>query len=92
MFGAFGGALAATSFTFVSAAAQQSDIRNKLGLRKQTIAVKNTRNLKKTDMIHNNLTPHIEVDPETYKVVADGEHLVCEPAKELPMAQRYFLF
>ena len=92
MFGAFGGALAATSFTFVSQAAMDNDIRNRLGLRKQTIAVKNTRGLKKTDMIHNGLTPHIEVDPETYKVVADGEHLVCEPAKVLPMAQRYFLF
>ncbi|MEO6022355.1 MAG: urease subunit alpha [Burkholderiales bacterium] len=92
MFGAFGGALAATSFTFVSQAAVDGDIGSRLGLRKQVIAVKNTRGLKKTAMIHNGLTPHIEVDPETYRVVADGEHLVCEPAKELPMAQRYFLF
>ena len=56
------------------------------------IAVKGTRTLKKSDMIHNDYTPKIEVDPETYRVVADGEHLVCEPAKVLPMAQRYFLF
>jgi urease subunit alpha len=54
--------------------------------------VKGMRKLKKSDMIHNGYTPKIEVDPETYSVVADGEHLVCEPAKVLPMAQRYFLF
>ncbi len=92
MFGAFGGALQATSFTFVSQAALANDIRTRLGLRKQVIAVKGTRTLKKSDMIHNDYTPKIEVDPETYRVVADGEHLVCEPAKVLPMAQRYFLF
>jgi urease subunit alpha len=92
MFGAFGGALQATSFTFVSQAALANDIRVRLGLCKQVIAVKGTRKLKKSDMIHNGGTPKIEVDPETYRVVADGEHLVCEPAKVLPMAQRYFLF
>ena len=92
MFGAFGGAVQATSFTFVSQAAQTNDIRARLGLAKQVIAVKGTRTLKKSDMIHNGYTPKIEVDPETYRVVADGEHLVCEPAKVLPMAQRYFLF
>jgi urease subunit alpha len=92
MFGAFGGALQATSFTFVSQAAEANDLRKRLGLGKQVIAVKGMRKLKKSDMIHNGYTPKIEVDPETYRVVADGEHLVCEPAKVLPMAQRYFLF
>jgi urease subunit alpha len=56
------------------------------------VAVKNTRKLKKQDMVHNNYQPKIDVDPETYEVRADGELLVCEPAKVLPMAQRYFLF
>ena len=92
MFGAFGGALQATSFTFVSQAALANDIRARLGLGKQVIAVKGTRKLHKTDMIHNDYLPKIDVDPQTYRVVADGEHLVCEPAKVLPMAQRYFLF
>jgi urease subunit alpha len=92
MFGAFGGALQATSFTFVSQAAYANDIRTRLGLAKQVIAVKGTRKLKKSDMIHNDYLPKIEVDAETYRVTADGEHLVCEPAKVLPMAQRYFLF
>jgi urease subunit alpha len=92
MFGAFGGALPATSFTFVSQAAFANDIRLRLGLGKQVIAVKRTRGLKKSDMIHNDYLPKIDVDPETYRVVADGEHLICEPAKVLPMAQRYFLF
>ncbi len=92
MFGAFGGALQATSFTFVSQAALANGLRERLGLGKQVIAVKGMRKLKKSDMIHNGYTPKIEVDPETYRVVADGEHLVCEPAKVLPMAQRYFLF
>ena len=92
MFGAFGGALQATSFTFVSQAALANDIRARLGLGKQVIAVKGTRKLHKSDMIHNDYLPKIEVDAETYRVTADGEHLVCEPAKVLPMAQRYFLF
>ena len=92
MFGAFGGALQATSFTFVSQAALANDIRARLGLGKQVIAVKGTRELQKSDMIHNDYLPKIEVDAETYRVTADGEHLVCEPAKVLPMAQRYFLF
>ena len=92
MFGAFGGALQATSFTFVSQAAYANGLRDRLGLAKQVIAVKGTRKLKKSDMIHNDYLPKIDVDPETYRVVADGEHLVCEPAKILPMAQRYFLF
>ncbi len=91
MFGAFGGGLK-KSFTFVSQAAFDAGIAEQLQLSKTVIAVKNTRNLRKADMIHNSATPKMEVDPETYEVRADGELLVCEPAKVLPMAQRYFLF
>jgi urease subunit alpha len=63
-----------------------------LGLSKQTVAVENTRNIGKSHLIHNTATPYMEVNPETYEVRADGELLTCEPATELPMAQRYFLF
>ncbi len=91
MFGAFGGGLK-KSFTFVSQAALDADIGAQLKLNKTLIAVKNTRNLGKKDMIHNHATPLMEVDPETYEVRADGQLLVCEPAAVLPMAQRYFLF
>ncbi|MFZ6749803.1 urease subunit alpha [Undibacterium sp. Ren11W] len=91
MFGAFGGGLK-KSFTFVSQAAFDAGIARQLQLSKTVIAVKNTRNLRKADMIHNAATPKMQVDPETYEVRADGELLVCEPAKVLPMAQRYFLF
>jgi urease subunit alpha len=91
MFGAFGGGLK-KSFTFVSQAALEADIGRQLGLTKPLIAVKNTRHLRKRDMIHNGATPHMEVDPETYEVRADGKLLVCEAASVLPMAQRYFLF
>ena len=91
MFGAFGGALK-TSFTFVSQAALDADIGAQLKLSKCLIAVKNTRKLRKADMIHNSATPKMQVDPETYEVRADGELLRCEPAQILPMAQRYFLF
>ncbi|WP_194724122.1 urease subunit alpha [Noviherbaspirillum malthae] len=91
MFGAFGGALR-TSFTFVSQAAYDAGVGDALKLNKSLIPVKNTRNVRKADMIHNGLAPKMEVDPETYEVRADGELLVCEPAKVLPMAQRYFLF
>ena len=92
MFGAFGGALTATSVTFVSAAAASEDIAGQLGLKKPVIAVKGTRSVKKSDMQLNDYCPEIEVDPETYQVRADGEHLTCEPAEILPLAQRYFLF
>lgn len=92
MFGAFGGALAATSLTFVSQAALDNPQVRALGLKKTLSAVKNTRNLGKKDMIHNDYTPDITVDPETYLVHADGQLLMCEPATSLPMAQRYFLF
>lgn len=92
MFGAFGGALHATSLTFVSKASLDNPEIQKLGLKKKLSAVKNTRNLGKRDMIHNDYTPVITVDPETYLVHADGQLLMCEPATSLPMAQRYFLF
>ncbi|EGF30403.1 Urease alpha subunit [Oxalobacteraceae bacterium IMCC9480] len=91
MFGAYGGGLK-TSFTFVSQAAMDDGIGDKLKLNKTLFAVKNMRHLRKSDMIHNGATPVMEVDSETYEVRADGELLVCEPAKVLPMAQRYFLF
>lgn len=91
MFGAYGGALK-TSVTFVSQAAlSNQDVLN-LGLEKPLVAVKGTRGVKKKDMVHNGWMPNIEVDPETYQVLADGMDLICEPATELPMAQRYFLF
>jgi urease subunit alpha len=92
MFGAFGGAISKTSFTFVSQVAQESGLAAQLGLLKPTIAVGNIRQLRKQDLKLNDALPHIEVDPETYEVRADGELLTCEPATELPMAQRYFLF
>lgn len=91
MFGAFGGGLK-KSFTFVSQAAFDAGLGEQLKLNKTLIPVKNTRNIRKKDMIHNGLTPKMEVDSETYEVRANGELLVCEPAKILPMAQRYFLF
>ena len=93
MFGAFGKALTSTSVVFVSQAALAHDLRGKLGTVKEMVAVENVRGgISKSAMIHNDATPDITVDPETYAVTADGELLVCEPAKELPMAQRYFLF
>jgi len=92
MFGAFGGALAATSLTFVSGAALADGLPQRLGLAKQVEAVRNTRSIGKRDMVHNAALPVIEVDPQTYQVRADGELLTCEPAAVLPMAQRYFLF
>jgi urease subunit alpha len=91
MFGAYGGGLK-TSLTFVSQAAYDAGIGDALKLNKPVIAAKNMRHLRKKDMIHNGATPRMEVDSETYEVRADGELLVCEPAKVLPMAQRYFLF
>jgi len=92
MFGAFGGATAATSLTFASRAAIENGLPARLGLRKAAIAVERCRTIGKADMIHNAATPHIDVDPETYEVRADGELLTCEPAVSLPMTQRYFLF
>jgi urease subunit alpha len=92
MFGAYGKSVEHSAVCFVSAAAQVDGIGDKLGLSKQTVAVQNTRNIGKSHMIHNTATPHIEVNPETYEVRANGEILTCEPATKLPMAQRYFLF
>jgi len=92
MFGAYGKAAAATSLTFVSKAAKENDIGKALGLERTLAECKNTRNIKKTDMIHNTWMPDITVDPQTYEVRADGELLTCEPATELPLAQRYTLF
>lgn len=91
MFGAYGGGLK-TSVTFVSQAALNNPAVAALGLNKTLVAVKGTRDVKKKDMIHNSWMPKIEVDPETYQVLADGLDLTCEPATVLPMAQRYFLF
>jgi len=93
MFGAYGRATASTSVTFVSKAAIDTGLAARLGLAKKLVAVENTRSgISKASMIHNDATPNVEVDPETYVVKADGEVLVCEPAKELPMAQRYFMY
>jgi urease subunit alpha len=92
MFGSFGGAIGATSLTFVSKAALEQGIPEQLRLQKSAVAVSNTRQLSKRDMKLNDALPQMEVDPETYEVRADGELLICEPATVLPMAQRYFLF
>jgi urease subunit alpha len=92
MFGAFGRAMTASALTFTSAAAAASGLAEALGLTRRLVAVEQTRGIGKRDMIHNALTPVIAVDPETYEVRADGVLLTCEPATELPMAQRYFLF
>jgi urease subunit alpha len=92
MFGVLGRARASTGITFVSKAALDDDIGGKLKLGKQLVAVSGTRSIRKKDMIHNGLTPKLEVDPQTYQVRVDGQIITCEPARELPMAQRYFLF
>jgi urease subunit alpha len=93
MFGAYGRALVESSLLFVSAAALDDGLGHRLGLTRQLVPVANTRSgISKKSMIHNDATPHIEVDAETYEVRADGDLLVCEPAEILPMAQRYFLF
>lgn len=92
MFGSCEGARYDISFTFVSQAALEQEIPSKLSLKKQAIAATGTRQLSKHDMKLNDALPHIEVDPETYEVRADGELLTCEPAKVVPMARRYFLF
>ncbi len=91
-FGAFGRATASTAVTFVSEAAAAAGIGEQLGLAKRMVPVSGTRHLSKRDMVLNSALPRIEVDPETYRVTADGEELTCEPAEWLPLAQRYFLF
>ncbi|WP_439814607.1 urease subunit alpha [Zavarzinia sp. CC-PAN008] len=92
MFGALGTALSESAVTFVSKIAFEDGLADRLGLLRQVIPVEGTRRIGKADMIHNDATPVIEVDPETYEVRADGAVLTCEPADVLPMAQRYFLF
>jgi urease subunit alpha len=92
MFAAFGASLSASTVTFVSQAARNAGIGDRLGLKRQILAVSGTRGLTKAHMMENDACPVIEVDPETYEVRADGERLTCEPAAELPLAQRYFLF
>jgi urease subunit alpha len=92
MFGAFGRAVGSTSVTFVSAAALAAGVPRRLGLDRRAVAVRACRTIGKRDMVHNDALPRLEVDPETYEVRADGERLTCEPARVLPMAQRYFLF
>jgi urease subunit alpha len=92
MFGALGGARAATSVSFVSQAALENDVVRRVGMKKRAVAVRGTRSIKKVDLIHNGALPKIEVDAQTYEVRADGQLLTCEPASVLPLAQRYFLF
>ncbi|WP_017904764.1 urease subunit alpha [Pseudomonas asplenii] len=92
MFASFGGSRHATSLTFISQAALEAGLPEKLGLKKQIAVVKGCRDVQKTDLIHNDYLPQIDVDPQTYQVKADGVLLWCEPAEVLPMAQRYFLF
>jgi urease subunit alpha len=92
MFGALGGARLATSVTFVSRAALEDGVPQRLRLGKRAVAVAGTRTVRKRDLVHNGALPVIEVDAQTYEVRADGELLVCAPATTLPLAQKYFLF
>ena len=92
MFGALGRARSSTGVTFVSGAAAANGVAERLGLAKRIVPVAGTRRISKTDMVRNDALPRIEVDPQTYVVTADGVRLECEPAAELPLAQRYFLF
>ncbi len=93
MFAAYGKSLTASSVVFTSKAAVAAGLARKLGIDKKLYAVQNTRGrISKKSMIHNDATPDIEVDPETYEVRADGELLTCPPAEVLPMAQRYFMY
>jgi urease subunit alpha len=92
MFATRGVALAKTCLTFVSQAAFDAGIADRYGLKRRLVPIHNVRQLRKKDLVHNDWQPRISVDPETYEVTADGERLTCEPAKVLPLAQRYFLF
>jgi urease subunit alpha len=92
MFAAFGRAATLSSLTFISRAAQDAKVPERYGLQRPTVAVENCRHIGKADLPHNDATPDIRVDPDTYRVWADGELLTCDPAPVLPMAQRYFLF
>ena len=92
MFATLGRSVEKASVTFVSAASESCDIGSKLGLAKSTVSIANTRDISKTDMVHNDYCPKIDVNPETYEVRADDILLTCEPAAELPLAQRYFMY
>lgn len=92
MFGSFGGALSAGSLSFVSQAAEQAGVKERYGLKKTVVAVRGNRSISKRDMVRNDYLPQMSIDPQTYEVRADGQLLSCEPATELPLAQRYFLF
>jgi urease subunit alpha len=92
MFGGFGGAIAKGSLTFVSQAGLAAGIKDRFGLAKTLSAVKNIRGVRKLHMVHNDYLPTMEIDAQTYAVRADGQLLTCEPARSLPMTQRYFLF
>jgi urease subunit alpha len=92
MYGVLGRARKSTGVTFVSQAAIDDGVGEKLRLEKALVAVRGTRSIRKRDMIHNHLTPNVEVDPQNYQVRVDGQIITCEPAEVLPMAQRYFLF
>jgi urease subunit alpha len=92
MFGAYGKALHNTCVTFVSKVSLENGVVNSYGLQKKILPVKNCRNIGKKDLIHNDATPEIEVNPENYEVKVDGEHITCEPVTVVPLAQRYFLF
>ena len=92
MFGGYGLAAAKTSISFLSKVAIDAGVKESIGLQSDAIGVKNCRSIKKSDMVNNNYQPNIEVDPQTYEVRADGDLLTCEPATEVPLAQRYFLF
>jgi len=92
MFGALGRAASRTRLTFVSQAALDAGIRERLGLQSELLACRDVRGVRKADMKLNGVCPQLEVDPQTYEVRCDGELLTCEPATELPLAQRYHLF
>jgi urease subunit alpha len=92
MFGAYGGAIAKSCFSFVSKAALAAGVAERYDLKRQVVAVENCRSIGKKDMKNNSAMPKIEVNPDTYQVTVDGELATCEPASILPLAQRYFLF
>ena len=81
-----------TSLVFVSRAAEDREIGRRLALGKRVVSVKGTRSIRKRDLVHNGYLPKMEIDPQTYEVRADGKLLTCEPARELPLTQKYFLF
>jgi urease subunit alpha len=90
MFGAFGKAATDTCITFVSGAAHAAGIQERLDLERQVMAVRNTRNIGKRDMVRNSGTPNIEVDPETFAVTVDGKHATVEPLTTVSLNQKYF--